>query len=229
MKTALITGASKGIGLEIAKKFAENGYNVIGTYNKTLPKENFDYIKCDLSNANEIKSLAQYVISKYGKIDILVNNAGMSLTGVIQDLTYEKEEELININLKAPYLLSKYVAESMIKEKNGAIINISSIWGNVGASCEVLYSATKGGINSMTKALAKELAPSNIRVNAISPGVIKTDMLNIYNEEELKELKNETPLSRLGSVKDIADAVFFLANSSFITGQILTVDGGFSL
>ena len=125
--------------------------------------------------------------------------------------------------------MAKYVADYMIKQGGGTIINISSVWGNEGASCEVIYSASKGGINAMTKALAKEFAPSNIRVNAVAPGVIKTDMLNCYTEEELKDLAEETPLKRLGNPEDIANAVLFLAEADFITGQILTVDGGFTL
>ena len=226
MKIAIVTGASKGIGKEIKNTLENNGYTVVGTYNKT---ESDGLVKCDLSKPEDIKELVEYTINSYGKIDLVVNCAGVSLCGVVQDISEEEISYLTDINLKAPYFMAKYVADYMIKNGSGAIINISSIWGNVGASCEVMYSASKGGINTMTKALAKELAPSNIRVNAVAPGVIKTDMLNCFTEEDLKELAEETPLKRLGTCEDVAKAVLFLAEADFITGQILTVDGGFSL
>lgn len=226
MKTAIVTGASKGIGKEIAKTLKEKGYSVVGTYLNTLCE---GLVKCDLSKAEDIKNLAEYAINKYNKIDLVVNCGGVSLCGVVQDIKEEEISYLTDVNLKAPYLLAKYVADNMIKNGGGSIINISSVWGNVGASCEVIYSASKGGVNTMTKALAKELAPSNIRVNAVAPGVIKTDMLNCCSEEDLKELAEETPLKRLGTCEDVAKAVLFLAEADFITGQVLTVDGGFSL
>lgn len=228
MKTAIVTGASKGIGKEIAKTLENNGYCVVGTYLSTEAKEG-DRVRCDLSKPEDIKALVEYTQKKYGKIDLIVNCGGISLCGVIQETSEEEISYLTEVNLKAPYLLSKYAADIMIKNGGGCIINISSVWGNQGASCEVMYSASKGGINAMTKALAKELAPSHIRVNAVAPGVIKTDMLNCYTEEELSELALETPLKRLGKPEDVAKAVLFLAEADFITGQILTVDGGFSL
>jgi 3-oxoacyl-[acyl-carrier protein] reductase len=226
MKIAIVTGASKGIGKEIKTTLENNGYTVVGTYNKTKAE---GLVKCDLSKPEEIKELVKYTLEKYGKIDLVVNCGGVSLCGVVQDISEDEISYLTDVNLKAPYFMAKYVADAMIKNGAGAIINISSIWGNVGASCEVMYSASKGGINTMTKALAKELAPSNIRVNAVAPGVIKTDMLNCYTEEDLKALADETPLGRLGSCEDVAKAVLFLAEADFITGQIITVDGGFSL
>lgn len=226
MKTAIVTGASRGIGKRIAHMLVENGYAVVGTYNKTKTE---GLVKCDVSKPEEIKELVRYTVNTYGKIDLAVNCAGVSLCGVIQDISEEEVSYITDINLKAPYFLAKYAADYMIKNGSGSIINISSVWGEAGASCEVIYSATKGGVNTMTKALAKELAPSNIRVNAVAPGVIKTDMLNCFTEEDLKDLAEETPLKRLGSCEDVAKAVLFLAQNDFITGQILTVDGGFSL
>ena len=226
MKTAIVTGASRGIGKAVKKALENKGCAVVGTYNKTKAD---GLVKCDLSKAEDIKALVEYTIEKYGRIDLVVNCGGVSLCGVVQDISEEEVSYLTDVNLKAPYFMAKYVADHMIKQGGGAIINISSVWGNEGASCEVIYSASKGGINAMTKALAKELAPSNIRVNAVAPGVIKTDMLNCYAEEELKDLANETPLKRLGNPEDIANAVLFLAEADFITGQILTVDGGFTL
>ena len=226
MKVAIVTGASKGIGKRIAQMLADKDFAVVGTYNSTFSE---GCIKCDLSNLEDIKNLIEYTKENFGKIDLIVNCGGVSLSGVIQDISDEDVSRLVDINLKAPYFMAKYGADIMIKNGGGSIINISSVWGNVGASCEVVYSATKGGLNTMTKALAKELAPSNIRVNAVAPGVIKTDMLNCYTKEDLEALASETPLNRLGNCDDVAKAVLFLAENDFITGQILTVDGGFSL
>ncbi len=229
MKVALITGASKGIGLEIAKAFKEKGFYVVGTYNKTKPTFDIDYIKCDLLNMNEVKDLVEKTYKKYGKIDLLVNCGGISHSGVIQEVDEETFEKMTAVNFKSVFFLCKYVSEIMIRQKSGSIINISSIWGNEGASCEVLYSSLKGGVNTLTKALAKELGPSGIRVNAIAPGVIKTDMLSCHSEADLNELKEATPLNRLGIPKDVAKAVILLEECDFVTGQILTVDGGFTL
>ncbi len=229
MKVALVTGASKGMGLAIAKAFKEKGFGVVGTYNKTEPCADIDFMKCDLKDNEQVKALVQKVYEKYGKIDLLVNNAGISHTGIISDVTDESFEEMTAVNFRAVFNLCKYVSEIMVKQKSGCIINISSVWGNEGASCEVLYSALKGGVNTLTKALAKELAPSGIRVNAVAPGVIKTDMLSCYSEEDLRALSEETPLGRLGKPEDVAKAVLFLEDADFVTGQIITVDGGFAL
>lgn len=231
MKTAVVTGGSKGIGREICRVLASNGYKVISTYNNTIPEEisNVTYVKCDLSKDvnffwNECEKLSE-------KIDLLVNNAGVSMTKLIQDYTNDDWEYVINTNLKSAFFLSSLASEHMIKNKSGNIINISSMWGETGASCESLYSITKAGLINLTKSLAKELAPSGIRVNSVSPGVIHTDMLNIYSEDDLNQLKEETPIGRLGTPKDIADTILFLASekASFITGQNISVDGGFTL
>ena len=229
MKVALVTGASRGIGLAIAKALKEKGYAVVGTYNSTPPSDEIDYIKCDLADKEQTKALVDEVYSKYKRLDVLVNNAGISHTGLISDVTEEIFEKMTAVNFKAVFDLCKYASEIMVRQKSGCIVNISSIWGNEGASCEVLYSALKGGVNTLTKALAKELAPSNVRVNAVAPGVIKTDMLSCYSDEDLKALAEETPLGRLGNPEDVAKAVLFLEDADFVTGQIITVDGGFTL
>lgn len=209
MKKVLVTGGTRGIGKAIVEKFKDNGYDVYFTSSKTT----------------DIKSFVESI----GTIDILVNNAGVSWYGLMQDMPMEEFDKLMSINVRLMYETTKYVLPSMIKHKSGCIINIASMWGQVGASCEVAYSMSKGAVISFTKALAKEVGPSNIRVNGVSPGVIDTDMLKIFNSEEKNTLKDETPLSRLGNPEDIANAVYFLAgdNSDFITGQIIPVNGGY--
>ncbi len=230
MKICFVTGGSKGIGKSIAETFLEKGYTVVSTYNNTLPEnKNIDYIKCNALNSKDIKNAIDYVIKKYGKIDVLVNNLGISKQGLLQDYTDEDFNEMILVNTKSVFDFCKGFAPYMINQKQGSIINISSIWGIHGASNESLYSLTKGAVNSFSKALAKELGPSGIKVNTVCPGVIKTDMLNSYSKEELEELKNATPLLRLGEPKDVAELVYFLSQAEFITGEIITVDGGFTL
>lgn len=243
MKTVLITGASRGIGKEIALKFAENDYNVVINYNKSEKnaKELADKIekmnkrcmicKADVSNDKEVNLMIKKVLKVFGKIDVLVNNAGVSVSKLLQDTSLQEIQKVFGVNIFGTINCTKAVVPNMISNKSGKIINISSIWGKVGASMETIYSASKGSVIAFTLALAKELAPSNISVNCVCPGVIKTDMLNEYSENDLDNLRLETPMLRLGTTKDVADAVYFLAtdNASFITGQILTVDGGFAL
>lgn len=230
MKTAIVTGASGAIGRQIAKSLVKEGYKVYGTYLKNpFEEQGIISVKCDVTVDTDIKKLVKKAIDETNRIDVLVNNAGICKTGVFQDFSGEDFDEIINTNLKGAFLLSKEVVPFMLN-KNGRIINISSIWGVTGASCEVIYSASKAGVIGFTKALSKELAPSKITVNAISPGVILTDMLKQYTEDELNELKNQTPVGRLGTPEDIANAVLFFASekSGFVTGQNLTVDGLFS-
>jgi 3-oxoacyl-[acyl-carrier protein] reductase len=231
MKKAIITGGSKGIGKELCKAFAQNGYMVVSTYNNTIPEkiENVTYLKCDISK--DCESFFNQALTILGNIDVLVNNAGMSVTGVIQDFCNDEFDKVFSTNLKSIFQLSGNCASIMVKNKSGCIINISSMWGICGASCESLYSASKGAVINLTKSLAKELGPSNIRVNCVAPGVVKTDMIKCYSEEDLQELASMTPLQRLGTPADIAEAVLFLASekASFITGQTLCVDGGFIL
>lgn len=239
MKIALITGASGGIGAGIAKELAAMGYTLAITYNKNSAKAeelcrqlgNARAFQCDISSFASVEKLYTDVINAFGHIDLVVNNAGTAYTGLLQ---YMKEEEIlhiINTDLNGVIFSTRFAARAMVKKHCGNIINISSVWGVAGASCEAVYSAAKGGVIAFTKAMAKELAPSGIRVNCISPGVIKTPMLDCYTEEDLQALAEETPLERIGTPADVAKAVAFLAsdNSSFITGQNIVVDGGFIL
>lgn len=242
MKTALITGASKGIGSAITVAFAQQGYAVALNYNNSKDRaENLadvicqSYnvpalaVKCDVSDFNEVTEMFKIVKENFGGADVLVNNAGISCQSLFTDITPEQWRNMLGVNLDGVFYCCKSALPYMIEKKSGAIINISSMWGQVGASCEVHYSAAKAGIIGLTKALAKEVAPSGIRVNCIAPGVVMTDMMSSFSHEDLNELKEETPLQKLGTPKNIADAAVFLASSKadFITGQVLGVNGGF--
>lgn len=233
MKTALVTGASKGIGRQIALTLAENGYTVIGTCNSTPMEDNGNiiYRKCDVSDYTQVASLFEYIKTGFKTLDCVVNCAGISWVGLLQDMQEADIAKLIAVNLNGTIFVCQQAASVMVRQHFGSIVNISSIWGSNGASCEAVYSAAKGGINAFTKALAQELAPSGIRVNAVCPGVIKTDMLNCFTQEDLQSLADETPLGRIGTTQDVADTVEFLLSdkSKFITGQLITVDGGFAL
>lgn len=240
-RTAIITGASRGIGQSIAELFANNGYNVLINYNKSekpamdlynkLKQQNLSVkvFKADVSVRSEVESMVKFCVEEFGTVDVLVNNAGISQEKLFTDITEEDLDSMININLKSVFYCSQTVLRHMISCKQGKIINISSIWGMVGGSCEVHYSAAKAGVIGLTKALAKELGPSNIQVNCVAPGVIHTDMISSYNEDELNVLKEDTPLMRLGTPIDIANCVLFLASpqADFITGQIISPNGGF--
>lgn len=239
-KVALITGGTRGIGKSIAIEFARQGAILALNYvndderaEETLKeiKEMGAYgilIKGDVSNYNFASSMIEEIIKTLGKIDILVNNAAISKVGLFMDMEECDYNSIMDINFKSAYNTSHNVIKHMIGNKRGNIINISSMWGNLGASCEVLYSSSKGAINSFTKSLAKELAPSNIRVNAVAPGVINTDMNAWLSKEEKEELISEIPLGRLGNGQEVAKVVTFLASedSSYVTGQIINVDGG---
>jgi len=237
-KVIIITGASRGIGRETAKLLARNGHIVIANYNKSaekakelqeeLKKENIniDIYKADVSKREECKALVEYAIEKYKHIDVLVNNAGISLWGQFTDLTDAEIEEIIRTNLYSAIAMSQEVSKHMIHEKQGCIINMSSIWGMVGASCEVAYSVTKAGMDGLTKALAKELGPSNIRVNSIAPGAIETEMNSRLTKEEKAVLEMETPLGKLGKPIDIAKTINWLIEDEFTTGQIISPNGG---
>ena len=240
-KVVLITGSSRGIGSSIAKELAHKGASVIINFSqdnvgseKTLEEIQLNggyakIIKKDISNSVNCKELIEEVISIFGKIDILINNAAKSQVGLFMDFTEEDIEGLINTNLLSAMYLSKYALPYMISKNYGNIINISSIWGEVGASCEVVYSTTKGGLNLFTKSLAKEVAPFNIRVNSIAPGVINTEMNSFLSEEEKQNLIDEIPMNRFGDVSEIAKAVAFLCSddSKYLTGQIIKIDGAF--
>ncbi len=237
-KVVIVTGASKGIGREIAKELAIKGYIVIANYNKSenkikeLQKEllenkiKIDIFQADISKRNEAKKLAEYVIKKYNKIDILINNAGISQIKEFTQITDEDWNNMINVNLNSVFYMTQEVVSNMIHNKNGCIINMSSIWGQIGASCESHYSVSKAGINAITKSLAKELGPSNIRVNSIAPGIIDTEMNKHLSEEELKYIKEEIPLQRIGNVKDVERCVEWLIDDEYVTGQIISINGG---
>lgn len=237
-KVAIVTGGAKGIGAEIVRTLAENGYIVILNYNNSkvqaeeLKNEmlqkgfNIEVVKADVSNRNEVNSLIEFAIKKFKKINILVNNAGISLEGLFTDVSEEMWQKIINVNLNSVFNCTQEVLKYMIKEKSGRIINISSIWGETGASCEVAYSTTKAAINGMTKALAKEVGLSNIRVNAIAPGIINTDMNSRLSYEELEQIKEQIPLNRIGNTKDIARCVKWLVEDEYTTGQIISINGG---
>ncbi|MEG0771256.1 MAG: 3-oxoacyl-ACP reductase FabG [Clostridia bacterium] len=241
MKTVLITGASKGIGRQMAIAFAKERYNVIINYNKSqdtakaleseLKASGYSVvaIKADISSEEEVQKMIYEGYSLFSSIDVLINNAAISSIKLFTDITLEEWNEIFSVNVNGTFNVTKAVLNKMINAKYGKIINVSSIWGMVGASCETHYSATKGAIISLTKALAKELGPSNINVNCIAPGVIATEMNDNLTVEELDMLKEDTPLERIGSTTDIANLALFLASdkASFITGQIISPNGGF--
>lgn len=235
-KTALITGGSRGIGAAIALKLAHNGFFTVINYcskkeeaEKTAKLTGGIAVCADVSDLNQVDNMIKIIVDKTGGVDVLVNNAGISVSGLFTDITPQQEQRLWGINVGGAFNCTRSVLPYMINKKSGKIINISSMWGQTGGSCEVHYSASKAALIGFTKALAKEVGPSGINVNCIAPGVIMTDMNACYSKETLNELKNETPLERLGAPEDIAEAAAFLASekSSFITGQILGVNGGF--
>lgn len=239
-KVVFVTGGSGGIGSAICKEFAENGYPVAVGYNsnnesaKNLARDiNADgglaiAVKCDVSDSISVSSAIAEIEDKLGNVEILVNNAGVSNIGLFTDLSVEKIQDILNINLVGAMVCSKRVLPQMIKNKQGKIINITSVWGEVGASCEVVYSASKAGLIGFTKSLAKEVAPSGINVNAVSAGMIDTKMNSELTQQDINNIVDEIPISRIGEPFDIAKAVVFLAsdNSNYITGQVLRVDGG---
>ena len=234
---AIVTGASRGIGRAIARSLANKDYIVIANYNKSekeaieLKNEfnNIDIYKADVSKRDEVKSLVEYTLNKYGKIDVLVNNAGIDNEKQFQDITDEDWNNVINTNLYSVFCVTQEVVNIMIHNKSGCIINISSIWGQIGASCECIYSASKAGIDGITKSLAKELGPSNIRVNSIAPGFIDTDMNKKYKTSEINDIKNETPLQKIGRPEDIAKCVNWLVEDEFTTGQVISINGGWNI
>ncbi|MDP4144630.1 MAG: SDR family oxidoreductase [Bacillota bacterium] len=239
-KVALITGASKGIGKSIAVEFAKEGALVIVNYCKdkeaaddtvNIIRQNGGYaiaVKCDVSVLSDVNAMVEEVVPRFGEINILVNNAGISHIGLFMDMNETDFDKIFDINLKGVFNCSKAVLKNMLDKKSGSIINISSMWGNVGASCEVVYSASKGAVNAFTKALGKELAPSNIRVNAIAPGVIDTQMNKCFSDDDLENIKQEIPMMRLGTGEEVAKLAVFLASdeSNYITSQIINIDGG---
>ncbi len=239
-RVALITGASRGIGAAIARTFAAAGYHLVlccqnhltelETIAKEIESQNAVTVRChkgDVSDADFVRGMVEESLREFEQIDVLVNNAGISMVGLLQDLADEDWERILSVNLSSVFYACKAVIPSMIRQQSGCIINLSSVWGNVGASCEVAYSATKGGVNSFTKALAKELAPSHIAVNALACGTIDTEMNGHLNEEEREALAEEIPYGRFGMPEEVAECVLHLAEMpDYLTGQIITMDGG---
>lgn len=241
MKTVLITGSSRGIGAAIAKRL-NSQYNIIINYNNSKDlafkllyelretNPNVIAIKADVSKEEDVEMMFAVAEKNFGHIDILINNAGISHFSLIQDIDFQTWKDVINTNLNSVFLNSKRAIPNMISNKYGVIINMSSIWGDFGASMEALYSTSKGGINTFTKAMAKELAPSGIRVNAIAPGIVDTDLMrNDFTEEELIELKKEVSTNRFAKPEEIAGLVEYLISdeASYITGDIIHINGGF--
>ena len=240
-KTVIVTGASKGIGAATAILFAQKGYNVVINYNnsfesadilcRSLVSNGFSasIYKANVANKLEVDLMIKETIYKYGSIDVLVNNAGIAYQNLITDTDEVDFDSIIDINLKGVFNCCKAVTSPMVENKCGKIINISSMWGQVGASCEVAYSAAKAGVIGLTKALAKELAPSGITVNAIAPGLIETSMNANLSEEDIKDFIEGIPLGRIGNADDVANAALFLASdeAGYITGQVLGVNGGY--
>ena len=240
-KTAIVTGGSRGIGAAIVKMLAEEGYNVVLNYNKSEEiakkmKEEFtkngyyvEIFKADVSKREEVKELVKFTLDKFNSIDVLVNNAGISQTKLFTDLTDEDWNSMIGTNLNSVFYTTQETVKNMIHNKKGCIINISSIWGLVGSSCEVHYSVAKAGVDAMTKALAKELGPSNIRVNSIAPGIIDTDMNKYLTDKEIVEIEDEIPLCKIGKVEDIAKCVKWLIEDNYTTGQVISINGGWNI
>lgn len=241
MKKVIITGASRGIGSAVAIAFAKQGYSIVLNYNNSKEKAlalaktirdsyNVDVlaVKADVASSAQVNEMTEKVLEQFGSIDILVNNAGIAQQKLFTDITDEDWRRMLDINLTGVFNCCRSVLPCMIRNHSGAIVNISSMWGQTGASCEVHYSAAKAGIIGLTKALAKEVGPSGIRVNCVAPGVVMTDMMNGFDGETIQQLKEDAVLNTLGTPKNIADAIAFLCSdkASFITGQVLSVNGG---
>lgn len=237
-EVVIITGASRGIGREIAKRLSMKGLTVIANYNKSgkeaeelkkeLEEKGFiiDIVKADVSKREDAKKLVKFALDKYGRIDILINNAGISEYKLFTDETDEDWDKIINTNLYSVFAMSQEVIPNMIHNKKGLIINMSSAWGVVGGSLEAIYSVSKAGVDGLTKALAKELGPSNIRVNSIAPGMIYTKMNSKFTEEELEVIKEEIPLGKIGDTTDVAKCVEWLIEDKYTTGQVISINGG---
>lgn len=239
---ALITGASRGIGAAIATKLAENGYHLalccrssavqLHSLADELSRTYHIQTRCfigDVADHGFIQDMVSSTLAEFGHIDVLVNNAGVSHIGLLTDMDIEDWNRIVATNLTSVFSTSRLCAPSMIERKNGRIINISSVWGSVGASCEVAYSACKGGVNAFTRALGKELAPSNIPVNAIACGAIDTDMNRGFSDEELTALIQEIPAGRMGTPEEAAALVLSLCSApTYLTGQVITLDGGWT-
>ena len=237
-KTIFVTGGSRGIGAAVVRR-AAGKYNVVFTYNthsecaEQLLKEfgalGVCAVQCDVRDEKSVKSAVEFAVKRFGKIDILVNNAGISKSGLLIDTDAKDFDDVFDVNVKGAYLVTKAVLPDMLSRGAGSIVNVASIWGQVGASCEVAYSSSKAAVIGFTKALAKEVAPMHVRVNAVAPGAVDTDMMKEYSEEEVKTICEEIPLGRLAQPEEVADAILFLAENEYITGSILQINGGWNI
>lgn len=235
-KVVLVTGGSRGIGAAVCRKFAAEGYTVAINYEKSEEKAKAlaDEIggrafRADVSDYAEVSKMFSEIEEQLGGVNVLVNNAAVSVVGLFQDMTDGEWERLFGVNVKGVFNCAKRAVGNMLGEQAGSIVNLSSMWGVTGGSCEAHYSAAKAAVIGYTKALAKELGPSGIRVNCVAPGTVATEMNARLSKEDLDALAEETPLGRIGTPEEIAEAVFFLASekASFITGEVLNVNGGF--
>lgn len=237
-KVALITGGSRGIGKEIAKKFAENGYNLVINYvsdntNLEALKEEFKnvevlFVKTDVTNYESCENMAKEAINKFGKIDALINNAGITKDNLLIRMKEEDFDKVINVNLKGTFNMTKTITPYMMKQRNGKIVNISSVVGVTGNAGQANYAASKAGIIGFTKSVARELASRNILANCVAPGFIRTDMTEVLSDTVKENIHNQIPLNKMGEAQEVANAVYFLASeeNTYITGQVLNVDGG---
>ena len=236
-RVALVTGASRGIGAAIARELSRQGYAVAVHYNRSAEKAqalaaqlpDSIAIPANMADAQAVAAMVEQTVAHYGRLDVLVNNAGIALWKLAMDTTVEEFDQLFAVNVRGAFVATRAALPHMLSGEGGSIINISSMWGQVGASCEVAYSAAKAALIGMTKALAKEMGGSGVRVNCVCPGVIATDMMSGFDEATVEELREETPLGRIGTPEDVAKTVAFLAGegASFITGQVVGVNGGF--
>ena len=234
-RTIFVTGGSRGIGAAVVKR-AAGKYNVCFTYNaheelaEQLTKELGDLgvvsVRCDVRDEESVRDAVEFAKKRFGRIDVLVNNAGISKSGLLVDTDEKDWDDVFDVNVKGAYLVTKAVLPDMLSRGAGSIVNVASIWGQVGASCEVAYSSSKAAVIGFTKALAKEVAPMHVRVNAVAPGAVDTDMMKEYSEEEVKTICEEIPLGRLAQPEEVADAILFLAENEYITSTILPINGG---
>ena len=232
MPHLLISGGTRGIGRATVGLFARHGYKVssLSRLGKTDDAiEGVDYYACDVKDPEIVAQAVSYAINKNGNVDVLISNAGIAHSGLAQDMRYSDYRDIIDTNFGGLFNLTNAVIPNMVSQKSGVILAVSSMWGQTGASCEALYSASKGAVDSYIKALAKELGPSGIRVNAVSPGAIETDMMSCFSEEDKRAISEDTPEGRLGSPEEVAEVLYFLQSdkASFITGQIVGVNGGY--
>lgn len=242
MKTAIITGASRGIGKAIATLLAQNDYNVVINYNHSedqakalvdeLTAQGLSAVcyKADVSDEAQAEALVRFTLDRWGKVDLLVNNAGISTSGLLIDMPIKQINDTIAVNLTGTIVMTQKVAKGMLSNRSGNIVNISSIWGEIGGSCEAVYSATKGGVIAFSKAMAKELGYNGIRVNCIAPGIIDTDMNARLSTSDVQNIIDDIPCQRIGRAEDIAKAVLWLASdeASYINGQVLSINGGWN-